>query len=200
MCISDIINLISSISVVIASIIGIWGINTWRKEIPFRRKYELAEKVLANAYEAVEVINIIRFPAGTISEGETREPNERETLHQTKILNKLYVVKERFFKNNDSYKRLFSLRFQLKAVFGDELEQSVNTILGMPNKIFATVEQYADTLINPSSFKEEEVIKITKEYNKAVFGSLTKKEEDPIYNEMKEALQDLEKECRKYLK
>lgn len=200
MCISDIIDLISSVSVFTASILGIWGVNAWRKETRFKRKYELAEKVLANAYEAVEVINIIRFPASKSDEGQSRKPNENETPCQTKILNNLYVVKERFLKNNDSFKRLFSLRFQLKAVFGDELEQSVNTILRMPNKIFLAVDQYADTVKNPSSYTDVEKSKLYQEYSKSVFGNLTKKEEDPIYNEMKEALKDLEKECRKYLK
>lgn len=199
MCISDIINLISPISVIIASVFGIWGINTWRKEIPFRRKYELAEKVLANAYEAVEVIESIRFPASNSYEGLSRKSNGNETPHQTKILNNLYVVKERFYKRNDSFKKLFSVRFQLKAVFGQKLEDPFNKILGMPNKIFLAVDQYADTVKNPKNYTSKEKSKLYQEYSKSVFGSLINKEEDPIYNEMKEALKDLEKECRKYL-
>lgn len=200
MCISDIIDLISSVSVVTASILGIWGVNAWRKETRFKRKYELAEKVLANAYEAVEVIEFIRFPASTDDEGQSRTPNENETPEQIKVLNNLFVIKERFIKRNESFKRLFSIRFQLKAVFGQKLEDPFNKILGMPNKIFLAVDQYADTVKNPSRYTDEEKSKLYQEYRKSVFGNLTKKEEDPIYKEMKEALKDLEKECRKYLK
>jgi len=199
MCISDIIDLISSVSVVTASILGIWGVNAWRKETRFKRKYELAEKVLANAYEAVEVIEFIRFPASTDDEGQSRTPNENETPEQIKVLNNLFVIKERFIKRNESFKRLFSIRFQLKAVFGQKLEDPFNKILGMPNKIFLAVDQYADTVKNPKNYTSKEKSKLYQEYSKSVVGSLINKEEDPIYNEMKEALKDLEKECRKYL-
>lgn len=200
MCLSDIVNLISSISVIIASGVGIWGIKKWRKEIRFKRKFELAEEILMNAYEAIDVIGIIRFPAGRIDEGQTREPEEDETPQQTKLLNNLYVIKERFLKNNDSFKKLFSIRYNVKAVMGKEIEENLNAILKMPHKIFDVVEQYAEVRLNPEYYSQEERIRIRKDYSKTVFAHLTKKEKDPIYMEMKMAIANLEKECGKILK
>lgn len=200
MCITDLISLIGSLSVIIASGFGIWGIITWRKEIQFKRKHELAEEILANAYEAEDVIALIRFPAGRIDEGQSREQSEEEASYQTELLNRLYVIKERYLKRNECYKKLFSIRYRVKAVFGGELHKNLNVILKVPNKIFTVVDQYADTIMNSDSYTTEEKGEIQREYSKVVFARLTKKEEDPIYNEMKDALQNLEEECRKILK
>ena len=199
MCISDIIDLISSVSVVTASILGIWGVNAWRKETRFKRKYELAEKVLANAYEAVDVIQLIRSPFGKKNEGQTRKLEKGETPQETLILNNLYVIKERYIENIAPFKEIYSIRYNIKAVMGKEIEKPLNLILQMPRKIFNCVDQYADLLINKERYSKEERIKLTQKYSKMVYAGLINKEEDPIYNEMKEALKDLEKECRKYL-
>lgn len=199
---SDCINLIASLATLIASITGIWAILTWRKEVKFKRKYELAEKVLANAYEAVAIINIIRSPASRSDEGQSRKRDKNETPKQTEQLNQLYVIIERYHNNNDSFKRLYAIRFQLKAVFGDKLEDSVSKILNKPKQIINTVNEYADTIKNPNNYTEKEKQELAKKYRNTVFGPLTKEErkEDFIYKEMKKALDDIEKVCRKYLK
>ena len=200
MCITDVISLIGSFVVLLTAIVGLYGVRTWKRETQFKRRFELAEKVLANAYEAVEVIDFIRFPASRNDEGQSRKQNEEETPSQTNSLNNLYVIKERYINRNDSFKRLFKIRFQVKAVFEEKLYENLNAILKMPNKIFTVVDHYADTIMRPDSYTAEEKDEIQREYSKVVFARLTKKEEDPIYNEMKDALQNLEEECRKILK
>src|SRR5690625_7611028 len=99
MGLSDIVELSSAVSVVTASLLGIGGVNAWRKETRFKRKYELAEKVLAKAYEAVDVIQLIRSPFGKKNEGQTRKLEKGETQQETLILNNLYVIKERYIEN-----------------------------------------------------------------------------------------------------
>ena len=199
MNLNDIVNLISSTSVILVSIVGVWGIKKWRKEIRFKRKFELAEEILINAYEAVDVIGVIRFPASRTDEGQTRELKDDETPEQTRTLNNLYVIKERFLKNNDSFKKLFSIRYNVKAVMGKEFEENLNVILKMPKKIFNIVDQYVDVHLNSENYSNEERNRIGKEYSKTVFADLTRKEEDPIYMKMKVAIENLEKECVKIL-
>ena len=65
--------IIASLSATIASITAIYGINSWRRESKWKRKYELAEEVLANLYESYQSIQIIRSPIGFGGEGETRK-------------------------------------------------------------------------------------------------------------------------------
>src|SRR5699024_2050062 len=164
MCLSGIVNLISSISVIIASGVAVWGIVKWRREIQFTRKHELAEKILANAYKAVDVIETIRFPASRGDEGQTRKQKKNETTQQTKLLDNLFVIKERFLRNNDPFKELFSIRYNARVIMGTEVDDNLIIILKMPRKIFNVVDQYADVSLNPERYPEDEKIKIQKEY------------------------------------
>ncbi|HEY7688659.1 MAG TPA: hypothetical protein VH835_08205, partial [Dongiaceae bacterium] len=69
---TDITDWLQAGSVVVASIAAIYGVHQWRREMVGRRKAELAEAALADAYEAREIIEIARIPGGWHSgEGKT---------------------------------------------------------------------------------------------------------------------------------
>ena len=56
-------DIVESIAVILASLFAIHGINSWRREMKEKRKYEVAEEVLALFYEARDKISLIRMPA-----------------------------------------------------------------------------------------------------------------------------------------
>jgi hypothetical protein len=199
MCLNEILEVLSSLSVITASCVGVWGIIKWRKEIRFKRRHKLAEFILANAYEAVDIIQIIRFPASKKEEGKSRKPQESETPQQTEILNGLYVIKERYLENIECFKKLFSIRYNIKAVMNEEIERNLCVILNMPHKIFNIVDEYTDVKLNPENYSDNERIKITKKYNETVFADLSKERKDPIAEEINNALKKIEKECKKIL-
>ena len=92
---NEIVDIIKSLGVIIASIIAIRGINNWRRESKWKRKYELAEEVLASIYEAHHAIQIIRSPLGFSDEGASRPKKDNETPEETKIYNQAYITRER---------------------------------------------------------------------------------------------------------
>lgn len=199
MCYKEIIEILSAISVIVASLFAIYGILKWKKEIVYRRKFELAEIILANAYEAVDVIQFIRFPGSRANEGQTRKPEEDESPKETEFLNRLYVIKERFLQRDDCFKNLFSVRYNVKTIMGKEIEKNLNIILNMPRRIFNSVDEYIDVIRNPKNFSEEDKKKIQKNYSQSAFAHLTDKTKDSIYLEMNEALRNLEKYCGEIL-
>lgn len=80
--------IIASISAIIASITAIIGINSWRQESKWKRKYELAEDLLANVYEAHQSIRTIRSPLDSVEKG------NQEKLEKMKPKMKLkYIIK-----------------------------------------------------------------------------------------------------------
>lgn len=68
---------LDSISVMIASWAAIWGINSWRREAQWKRKYDLAEEVLSLFYESRDKIRFIRSPI-VFSEEMIADPDELE--------------------------------------------------------------------------------------------------------------------------
>lgn len=135
-------DLIQCICVIIASVTAIYGITSWRRELKWKRKYELAEEVLSLFYECKEKISIIRSPGGYVGEGKTRKRSENEKPEETEILDNAYVFFERYKREKEPFIKLYTLKFRFIAVFGknanepfDEMRKIVNEILMAANRL-----------------------------------------------------------------
>jgi len=129
-------DLIQGLSVIIASIVAVCGISSWRRETKWKRKYELAEEVLSNFYEVSESFEVIRHPAGYVGEGKTRVKNKSETLEESEILDQAYVVFERYEKEKEPFVKLMSLKYRFMVLFGKEAVEPFNEIFKLRNTLF----------------------------------------------------------------
>jgi hypothetical protein len=90
--------IIQAVSLTVAAWTAVYGINAWRREFVGKKRIDLAEEVLARFYEASDVIRIIRSPLGYVGEGSTRQAGENESPEAKQILDRAYVVFERYEK------------------------------------------------------------------------------------------------------
>ena len=185
---------IESLSIVIASIIAIRGIKSWQDELKWKRKYELAEEVLANMYEAHHAIKIIRSPFGYTNEGSTRIKKDDETPEETQIYNNAYVSRERFEKNKKSLTNLHTLKYRFIAIYGLEFEEHFNKFSQIVNKVFAASDEIAriqtgqygsDPVANGKDIKKSREIIYSRDEN-----------EDELEKELGVAKKALEEKCR----
>src|SRR5258706_15614439 len=109
---------LQNLSVIIAALVAMFGIDAWRREHVGRRRMDLAEEVLALFYQARDVIRIIRSPAGWKGEGATRKPGPDESPEQKQALDQAYVVVERYDKHIEIFSRLQTLRYRFMAQVG----------------------------------------------------------------------------------
>jgi len=130
---NTVINFIQSISIIIASAVAIWGINSWRREAKWKRKYELAEEVLSLFYECKEKFQIIRSPFSNTSEGKTRKRSEDESQDDTARLDSAYVFFERYEKEKEPFTKLLSLKFRFMTIFGKESGEPFDEIKKIRN-------------------------------------------------------------------
>jgi hypothetical protein len=135
-------DIIQNLSVIIASIVAIYGITSWRREATWKRKYELAEEVLSLFYECKEKFQIIRSPYGHLLEGKTRKRRDNETPDEIERLDNAYVFIERYEKEKEPFMKLWSLKFRFMTIFGkeagqpfDETRRILNTIFLAANKL-----------------------------------------------------------------
>lgn len=194
---NEIIEIIKSIGILVASSVAIWGINSWRREVRWKRKYELAEEVLANFYEAHQAIQIIRSPFGFGNEGSSRMRQDNETKEEMKIYDQAYVTRERFERNKTSFEKLHSLKFRFIALYGKEYEQHFDKFHQTVNKIFFASDQIA--LVKLGEYGDDkEFIRDTMKESREVLYSWTNKD-DKIESELKEAIKAIEIKCRKII-
>ncbi len=129
-------DIITAVSVAIAALAFVIGVNAWRREFVGKRRIELAEDVLALFYEAQDAIREIRNPFSDGREGKTRKRSEHEMEEESQLLDQAYVVFERYQKREKLFAELRSLKYRVMATFGSNAGESFDELYGIINEIF----------------------------------------------------------------
>ena len=136
----DFSELAKNISVTIGALTLILGIRAWKREYIGKRKIELAEDTLMLFYQARDAIREIRSPFGRIGEGSSRQKGDNETDSETELLNRAYVVYERYQKKEDIFNKLQSTRYRFMARFGRKNEATFIELNNILNDIFISAQ------------------------------------------------------------
>jgi hypothetical protein len=111
--------------------------------VTWRRRHELAEQVLATAYEARDALAWARAPVGFSGEGETREAAENESDKLRERRNSYFVPVERLSHDKGIFSKLRTLRYPVAAHFRLEAAKSLAAII----EVYIGIGNAADILI-----------------------------------------------------
>lgn len=202
--IKNCLDIIQALSVTTASIVAVFGISSWRREIKWKRKYELAEEVLSCFYDVSERFDIIRNPSGYVGEGKTRKKNNNESQEESEILDNAYVVIERFEKEKAPFIRLKSLKYRFMVLYGKESGEPFDEIIRLTNKLFLASHRLGHRYWKDQgrlNFTEEQFQKHLEKMHEqeAIFWS-DFGEEDIFKNEVNNTVSRMEKICEKIIR
>jgi hypothetical protein len=143
--------IVASVAATIASIVAIYGINSWRREFKGKRDIELAEEVLELFYRAQNAIRAIRSPLGHESEGGKVIERLKAEGKDSNISIQTAVLLERFEEREEIFQKLHALRYRFIARFGkdkakpfDDMKQSINTMFISAKMLFILKESKKD--------------------------------------------------------
>lgn len=195
----EFIEVLSSVSIIIASCVAIYGIDAWRREFRGKRQIELAEDTLALFYEAQDVIRAIRSPLSRQGEGTSREPQENESPTQKAACDAAYVVLERYQKRQELFNKIYSMRYQFMARFGPKKAKPFEDLRGIVNEIFGAARRLAhlwakDISLLRSDEQAEQHSEKQQKYE-AIFWD-TYGEDDPINPKLDQVISDIECICK----
>ncbi|APD07981.1 hypothetical protein UJ101_02482 [Flavobacteriaceae bacterium UJ101] len=200
---SLILDILKSISVIIVSIVAIFGINSWRRETKWKRKYQLAEDTLSLFYEVKDSISIIRNPFSYTTEGNTRKKKENESIEETERLNRAYIILERFNDNKEPFYKLRTIKYRFITVFGKEYEKCFSDIDKIMNEII-TASHFLGTRYwkdqGRKKFTEEEFEKHLERMHKYESCIWENYENDEINKQLNQIITQIEKVCFSILK
>ena len=128
-------SVVTAITAIYGVRIGVRGLNKWRAETIGKRKAELAEEVLADFYEARDIIAAARSPGGFGHEGATRQRAEGESEDDTRTLNAYFRTMERLRNKEEFFARFYARRYRFTALFGAEASQPYDDL----HKIYAEI-------------------------------------------------------------
>lgn len=197
-------DVIQSLSIIIAAIVAIYGITSWRRETTWKRKYELAEEVLSLFYECKEKFQIIRNPGSHSLEGKTRKRAENETESETERLDHSYIFIERYEREKEPFTKLWALKFRFMTIFGKESGQPFDEIRKILNSIF-----FAASKLGQRHWKDQGHRDFTEEEFKVHLSEMHKNEEiiwatfddkDIISNQIDICIAKVEKYCENIMK
>ncbi len=122
-------------AIVVAALVGGWGVKRWQTERVETRQAELAEEALALMYRAPEVFDHIRSPASFSPEGRTRQRDEGETEEEARARDSDFVVLERINNNWKYFERVIDIRPSIKAMFGKDKAAPLDKVLRIRSEI-----------------------------------------------------------------
>ncbi len=119
------------------------GIGAWKREFIGKRKIELAEEVLSKFFEVKDAVVFIRNPFGSVDEGKSRKREPSEADAESELLDRGYVVIERYQKREAVFAEFGALRYRFIASFGPETEQIFTDTFRAINSIFVSARMLA---------------------------------------------------------
>jgi len=204
-CLLQILEILGSLTIILASGVAIYGISSWRREMKGRRKYELAEEVLALFYEARDKINAIRSPGSYVEEGESRKKKPNERPEEEKALNEAYVVFERYQKNQETFNKLYALRYRFIAIFGTEKAKPFNDLNKIVTEIFTSARMLgilwhmrSQPHLPRSKERYDKIIKDIEKYEAIFWWGL--KEPDLINSKVEDVISEIDNICEPILR
>lgn len=127
--------IIEILSLIIVPIMAVIGIIAWRWEFRGKKKFELAEEVLALSFDCRDRLWSIRDQLALGSEGSTRKRSANETTKESEWLDQAFIVTERYQEQKDAFLRLFTLRYRFAALFGIDKAEPIAELKAIVGKI-----------------------------------------------------------------
>jgi hypothetical protein len=137
---NDLITFTQAGSVIAACWAIVSGIGAWKREFIGKRKIELAEQVLAKFFEIKDAVAFIRNPFSQNEEGSTRKRGEYESQEATQLLDRAYIVWERYSKKESAFVEFNTLKYRFMAAFGTETQQIFIDTNAVLHSIFSSAQ------------------------------------------------------------
>jgi len=187
---------LDSVAVIIASVVAIWGINTWKREHVGRRRIDLAEETLALFYEARDVINATRSAIGQAGDTELVEEwasyNETDASSGGPAPPPLLALRLSR-RQRDLFSRIRAVRFRFAAAFGRDAAQPFYDLLAVRRDICDAEDEFRLVHDNVNEVTEDHKRRMTELIRVMYTGS---NDSDPTTRRLNEIVEGVERVCR----
>jgi hypothetical protein len=131
----EVFGLAANVVLLITAITAVFGVTKWAKEHKGRKRIDLAEDVLATAYEAADAISYMRSPFSFDSESKDLVRHESETDAQFRLRKTYSVAYFRYQQNSELFSKLRTLTYRVEAVFGKAHGNPIRELLKAPHQV-----------------------------------------------------------------
>ena len=138
------------------------GIAIWRDEHIGKKHVDIAEETLCLFYQVRDAFTSIRSPFSyqKPDEKSSRVPDEDETELETKALDRLYFLQERYEEHSDIFNNLNKLRYRFMVLFGEDAAKPFEDIRKTWNDIVFAAQDLFEIWAERTDPEKDEVKKL----------------------------------------
>lgn len=198
MYVTDLLVALSAVAVAAATW---WGLNTWRKELKGKARFEVARSAMRSANKLKELFKGTRQPLLSSLEYAGRQRGEDEQPEVANILNEWYALNRRLEPLVEELCKLQEAGWEAKIVLGKEAEQHVSEAIKVfrdsDAELYAAIQTYFTMkrqIINngPTESQKEELDRC----RKIVYSA----REDEFSKQIDKTVEQLESALEAYVK
>jgi hypothetical protein len=157
----------------------------------WKRRTEFAEQVLADFYQAREIVAEARSPGSFGGEGETRQKEDWETEQDTSRLNSYFATAERLINKRKFFAQLHARRYRFQALLGQEAVKPYDDL----HKVYASVMVAVRMLVMTYRDRQEGSLPVNRQEWQGMIWDVGA-ENDPIAMRLNQIVSAIEGICR----
>lgn len=199
MLLSNIKDVVVSVSAILTAIVAYKGFSMWRIQLKGKNEYQLAKNILQKSYEFQETLKQVRSPFIAVGELKKRKEimdlDEDETKYENEeeasILDQSFAYFERFKKLQPITTNLRVLKYEAAALWGKEKVREIEMLIGKERELFLAYDMYFRGKLQRWGEKE-----IEQKFHKDIYfhGS-----DDEFSKNIDDILGKIESSLRKYI-
>lgn len=154
--ISIVSDIIVALSAVVVAVIALIGLNSWRKELGGKAKFELARDIILLSLKLEANFNWARYPLSTSWESAERKQKVNESSTEAALFDQWYIRRQRLQPLLENLQKIEELCFESEVLLDIESSKQVSEAVNVFKECWAelstSIEDYFGT-------KYEEIIK-----------------------------------------
>mgnify|MGYP000958666050 CR=1 FL=1 len=158
--IGNVIEIVSALATIIASIVAVIGISTWKKQLIVKAEFDIAKRLMKSIYEIRSAIDLVRRPFQTSDEIEQAKATFMGKSNVTHDDNLEYKIQQaiyfkRWEKLNCSLNSFYSELLEAEALWGNDIIIRTTTLMTSVNQLRASIDFYLMEINYPETKDRE---------------------------------------------
>lgn len=119
----------------VVAYVAVKGLDAWRDQLHGTKRQALAEECLCNTYQLEYLIGQLRHPMAWAAEMKAVPALDGESEEERHERAPFGVIEVRFAPHADAYAAMLTSRFRLQTVFGKDVREKFDSLLGVVTEV-----------------------------------------------------------------
>ncbi len=135
-----------SCSAVVASVVALRGLSSWKQQQRGKVEYDLARRMLANTYRLRDAVGFVRSPFMSAGEMDSPPPDSEHprTPGEIKYYQEASAYQKRFKAVEEARANLFGDLLEAEVLWGKPLRDAYDELFRLVTTLFVSIQMYLE--------------------------------------------------------